>query len=266
MPENTVVNLYENPFWLQLMGDHMRFIQNSLFARETEHAQQADHYITLFDTLLAQSKEYLPEIAQQRFLETAYNSMQQARVFILSILRRQLLGEFCINIAPGYINQMANEAEEYLRILNHAIKNTDSLMHPIHYHLLWLLNCSMNADFINASVDPCERELLRGCHRFMHKFDNLYLKSIEMMGFMRAGLPDFPGLRKLNADVLDDLASFAAFMLELEDKLQNKEILGTLCRLHVNHIYRKSCYYACKLSEVCDVGSTGFDLAQKRRD
>ena len=100
----------------------------------------------------------------------------------------------------------------------------------------------------------------------MHKFDNLYLKSIELMGFLRAGLPEFASLHRLNADVVDEVAAFAAFMLELEDKLENKEILGTLCRLQVNHMYRKSCYYACKLSEVSNLGSTGFDLAQKRRD
>jgi hypothetical protein len=124
----------------------------------------------------------------------------------------------------------------------------------------------MNADSINACLDPSERDLLRGCHRFMHKFDNLYLKSIEIMGFLRTGLPEFPSLVRLNADVVDELAAFAAFMLELEDKLQKKEILGTLCRLQVNHIYRKSCYYACKLSEVSEIGPTGFDLTQKRRD
>jgi hypothetical protein len=265
MPENTSVN-YEDPFWLQILGDHMRFILIALPARETEHAQQAEHYITLFDTLFAQSKEYLPEIAQERFLDTTYNSVQQARMFVLSLLRRQLMGDYVINIAPGFLNQMANETEEYLRILDHAIKGTDSLMHPIHYHLLWLLNCSLSADNINACLDPVERDLLRGCHRFMHKFDNLYLKSIELMGFLRSGLPEFPSLNRLNSDVVDELAAFAAFMLELEDKVVSKEILGTLCRLQVNHIYRKSCYYACKLSEICDLGSTGFDLSQKRRD
>ncbi len=264
MPENT--NKYEDPFWLQILGDHMRFILNALPAREKEHAQQAEHYITLFDTLFAQSGEYLPEIAQERFLETTYNSAQQARMFALGLLRRQLLGEYCINMSPGFLNQMVNETEEYLRILDHASKGTDSLMHPIHYHLLWLLNCSMNADTINACLDPSERDILKGCHRFMHKFDNLYLKSIELMGFLRAGLPEFASLHRLNADVVDEVAAFAAFMLELEDKLENKEILGTLCRLQVNHMYRKSCYYACKLSEVSNLGSTGFDLAQKRRD
>lgn len=265
MPENTA-KTYEDPFWLQILGDHMRFVLSALPGRETEHIQQAEHYITLFDTLFAQSREYLPEIAQERFLDTTYNSVQQVRMFALGLLRRQLLGECCINMAPGFLNQMANEAEEYLRILDHSIKGTNSLMHPIHYHLLWLLNCSISADTLNACLDPCERDILRGCHRFMHKFDNLYLKSIELMGFMRTGLPEFSSLHRLNADVIDELAAYAAFLLDLEDKLQNKEILGTLCRLQVNHIYRKACYYACKLSDLCDLGSTGFDLAQKRRD
>lgn len=266
MVENQLLHTYDNPFWLQILGDQMRFVQNTLLSRETDHAQQAQHFITLFDTLYAQSTDYLPDIALERFLETAYNSAQQARTFTLVVLRRQLCGEACINMAPGFLNQMANESEEYLRILDLAIKNSESRMHPIHYHLLWLLNCSMSADVINACLDPSERDLLRAGHRFMHKFDNMYLKSIELMGFLRTGLPEFPALARLNADVAGELAAFAEFLLALEDSLKNKEILGTLCRLHVNHMQRKACYYACKLSEVSGMQLPAFDIAQKRRE
>lgn len=260
------INTNEHAFWLQLLGDHMRFVQRSLSYSESEYALQAGHYVTLFDTLYAQSVDYLPEIAQKRFWDTAYNAAQQERTFLLSLLRRMLQGDLCINLAPGFLNQMANEAEEYLRILDHIKKNTDSRMHPIHYHLLFLLNCSISADGININIDPLERSLLRVCHRHARKFDNLYLKSIEHMGFLRTGLPDYAGLRRLNKNVLDELASFASFLLELEDSLKSREILGTLCRLYVNHIYRKACYYACRLSDVSDLGETSFDLSQKRRD
>jgi hypothetical protein len=266
MAENQNTSNYDNPFWLQILGDQMRFISCALMPRETNLVQQAEHFITLFDTLYAQSTEYLPEIALERFLDTAYNVTQQARTFCLTILRRQISGDACINLSPGFLNQMANEAEEYLRILDLTMKKRQNLMHPIHYHLLWLANCSVNVDTINSCLDPSERELLRFCHRFMHKFDGLYFKSMEMMGFLRTGLTEFSALYRLNSDVINELVGYAEFLLELENKLENKEILGTISRLSINHMYRKACYYAMKLSEVSGTQPPVFDIMQKRRE
>lgn len=266
MSDNQHASTTDNPFWLQILGDQMRFISNELIPRETDLAEQAEHFITLFDTLYVQSTEYLPDIALERFLDTAYNVTQQSRTFCLAILRRQICGDACINISPGFLNQMANEAEEYLRILDLTIKKRHNLMHPIHYHLLFLINCSINVDTINAYLDPSERDLLRVCHRFMHKFEGLYLKAMEMMGFLRAGLAEFSALYRLNADVLSELVAFSEFLLELEEKLQNKEILGTLSRLKINHIYRKACYYAFKLSEASGTQPPALDIGEKRRE
>lgn len=267
MAENqNASNTYDNSFWLQILGDQMRFILSALMPREPDLAEQAEHFITLFDTLYAQSTEYLPDIALERFLDTAYNVAQQSRTFCLAILRRQICGDACINMAPGFLNQMANEAEEYLRTLDLTIKKRQSLMHPIHYHLLWLQNCSVSADTLNSCLDPSERELVHVCRRFMHKFDGLYLKAMDMMGFLRAGLAEFSALYRLNADVLSELAAFSEFLLGLEKKIQNKEILGTLSRLMANHIYRKTCYYAYKLSEASGTQPLVFDMVQKRRE
>ena len=266
MTENQNICTYDNPFWLQILGDQMRFISGALIPRETDLAEQAEHFITLYDTLYAQSTEHLPDIALERFLDTAYNVTQQGRTFCLAILRRQICGDACINMSPGFLNQMANEAEEFLRTLDLTIKKRQSLMHPIHHHILWLINCSINVDTINACLDPSERDLLRICHRFMHKFDGLYLKAMELMGFLRAGLAEFSALYRLNADVLSELVAFAEFLLGLEEKLKNNEILGTLSRLKVNHMYRKACFYAYKLSEASGTQPPVFDMMQKRRE
>ncbi len=266
MAENQNTSNYDNPFWLQILGDQMRFVSYALMPRETDLTEQAEHFIMLFDTLYAQSTEYLPDVALERFLDTAFNVAQQCRSFCLAILRRQISGESCINLSPGFLNQMANETEEYLRILDLTIKKRQNLMHPIHYHLLFLINCSINADTINAWLDPSERELLRICHRFMRKFEGFYLKAMEMMGFLRAGLSEFSALYRFNADVISELFAFAEFLSGVEDKLQNKEILGTLSRLKINHMYRKTCYYALKLAESSGAQPPVFDMLQKRRE
>ncbi len=249
MTENTKPFSFESQFWLKVMGDHMRFINHALPPREEERAQQSEHFITLFDTLHAQSSEYLPDIAADRFFKTAFDSVQQARAYALSLLRAQISGGCRINISPAYMNQMVSEAEEYLRILSLHEAGGKNNMHPIHHHLLWLMGFSLQADIINANLDATERELVRQCHRFMHKFDSLYLKSIQFMGFLRAGLIEFPALSRMNTEVKEQLRLFADFLMDLERSLENREVLGPLGRLQVNHMYREICYYATQISE-----------------
>jgi len=266
MAENTKPSSFENQFWLQVMGDHMRFIHNALPPREDEFAQQAEHFITLFDTLHAQSAEYLPDIAAKRFFKTAFDSVQQARAFSLSILHRQISSGCPVNAAPAYINQMVSEAEEYLRILSLREAGGKNNMHPVHHHLLWLMGFSLQADIINANLDATERELIRACHRFMHKFDSLYLKSIQLMGFLRTGLMEFPALSRMNTEVKELIRSFAGFLLDLEKSLENREVLGPLGRLQVNHMYREICYYAAQLSESSQTESPACGAAFNREE
>lgn len=46
--------LFEHRFWLQIMGDHGRFIINSLSLREKGDIEKAEKFIIIFDQLLSQ--------------------------------------------------------------------------------------------------------------------------------------------------------------------------------------------------------------------
>lgn len=48
--------LFELNFWLQVLGDHARFIHDSLAPSETQYISQAENFITLFDQLLTISR------------------------------------------------------------------------------------------------------------------------------------------------------------------------------------------------------------------
>ena len=50
------VSLFEDRFWLQILGDHSRFIFTSLSPDETEAVNQAQNFIMTFDSLLQQSR------------------------------------------------------------------------------------------------------------------------------------------------------------------------------------------------------------------
>lgn len=52
--------LFEHRFWLQILGDHARFIFNGLSSKEAEDVQKANRFIQWFDGLLAQSQVWDP--------------------------------------------------------------------------------------------------------------------------------------------------------------------------------------------------------------
>ncbi|RKJ59405.1 DUF2935 domain-containing protein, partial [Butyricicoccus sp. 1XD8-22] len=46
--------VYEHRFWLQVLGDHSRFIHDSLYPSEKSDIEKATFFIQHFDKLLAQ--------------------------------------------------------------------------------------------------------------------------------------------------------------------------------------------------------------------
>lgn len=45
------MTLFEHQFWLQVLGDHSRFILNALSPKEVPLVQQTNRFINLFDNL-----------------------------------------------------------------------------------------------------------------------------------------------------------------------------------------------------------------------
>ena len=109
--------LFEHHFWLQILGDHSRFILGALAEEEKQNIQKAKSFIHLFDKLLEQSRMELGEVEIASLNNSAYNAACQIRTFKLDILEEQLAGKIKINIPPTFINHMVNEVEEYIFIL-----------------------------------------------------------------------------------------------------------------------------------------------------
>ncbi|QQE75753.1 DUF2935 domain-containing protein [Brevibacillus composti] len=51
--------LFEHRFWLQILGDHARFIHQSLAPKESREIELANDFIQSFDRLLAESRRNL---------------------------------------------------------------------------------------------------------------------------------------------------------------------------------------------------------------
>jgi hypothetical protein len=48
---------FEHLFWLQILGDHSRFILDALSPRETVEIQKAERFIIIFDGLLDEARD-----------------------------------------------------------------------------------------------------------------------------------------------------------------------------------------------------------------
>lgn len=256
--------LFEHRFWLQILGDHSRFIYSSLANDEEGEIMRAQRFISIFDDLLEQAREPLSGVKLMELTREASVRAQEIRVFKLHLLKRHLTGKLTIHLSPTFFNHMLNELEEYMRILNCLMARQVPTVHPVHLHLLWLLDGSGHAASIEGDLDEVEKQLKEKSSAFKKDFEGLYLKSIEMAGYMRTGLKRFPALDFLNCQADCRMKDFMEFLKELFDLVSGKEALGTLMPIVPDHMFREECYYLTKLAEVSEVKRPDCDPAKPR--
>nr|WP_274655147.1 DUF2935 domain-containing protein [Paenibacillus humicola] len=257
--------LFEHRFWLQILGDHARFIRDALAPKETGDIRTASELVQTFDSLLAESRS--PE-AESRLAElnlAAYQAATDLRNFKLNLLERMLLGKVTIGLTPTFVNHMVNELEEYCRIL-HALLAGQPVpqFSPLHYDLLWLQDAFGHAGAIHMDLDRVERMLLEKSRHFEKHFQALYLKAVEMAGYMRTQLADYPAFRRFHADIDLEMNLFRKFLAELLEMELGAEVLDRISPLMPDHMGREECYYLTKLARLGLVPSPGCDPAKPR--
>lgn len=254
--------MYEHRFWLSVLRDHARFIHSSLAHNERAIAQKANFFIQSSNSLIDQSKLPLREADILNLTQQAYNFANDIREFKLQILSRHLMEKIDIDLPPTFINHMINEVEEYIRILQCIMTNQLLQCHPVHHHLLWLLDGVGHADTIACSLDPVEQKLIKESKEFSKTFKDFYLKAVEMSGYIRTCITKFPALRRFNSQVEHEMILFMKFLKELEKLDVNKKALGTLMPLMLDHMFREECYYLTKLSQVSEINKPNCDATQ----
>ena len=116
------VAVYEHQFWLQILGDHGRFIFGALSPDEKEKIEMANNFIQIFDELLEQSRIELNEEQIYELTKMAFAYTEELRNFKLELIRAHLVGNIKIDLPPAFINHMVNEIEEYMRILRSLLE------------------------------------------------------------------------------------------------------------------------------------------------
>ncbi len=237
---------FEHGFWLQILGDHARFIHDSLAPSEKQSIEMANYFIQTFDRLLGR-------IETTDLVHLSVRATQEAkkiREFKLEILRKQLQGEIKIHFPPTFVNHMVNEVEEYLRVLEYLQKGEiPPVFHELHHHLVWLLDANGHAGAIDSNLDQVEKKLKETSRGYFKQFQDFYLKAVEMTGYLRSNLTEFSALSKFNSDISLEMILFMNFLRELEELGLSNQALGTFAPLMADHMGREECYYLIKVAE-----------------
>lgn len=242
------MTLMEHRFWLQIMGDHARFLFFSLAPNEVEFLQRSQDFIAGYDQLLdlvdkASNSEELAPISEQ-----ALQLNRQFRDFLLLLLTLTLSTGIRIKLTSSFINDMLNELEEFSLVLHSFNSNNSDLYHPLHYHLVWLKDAVGHAATVSANLDLVEKDYIDKCNYYELQFTDLYLKASMMNGYLRTQLNNFPSLGRLNKQVEIIISSFKDFLEDLREKRINSQTLGSLSPLMADHMAREGYYYLWKLS------------------
>jgi hypothetical protein len=259
--------LFEHRFWLQILGDHARFIFNALSPKENEEIERANCFIQVFDQLLYQSRKNLSDTEINSLNQKANQYAQEIRAFKLHLIKQHLLGEITIALPPTFINHMVNEVEEYLCTLGYLLNGQiPPKQTAVHYHLVWLQDAAGHAAGITAELDMVEKKLMTTSRAFTNDFEDFYIKAVEMAGYMRTHLSDFPALKRFNKEVEWEMILFKKFLQELEELELDAKALGTFSPLMADHMAREECYYLLKLSEVSEVEQPACDPTKPRTE
>lgn len=245
--------LFEHLFWLQILGDHSRFLFNNLSPKETPEVSTARAFMQSFDELLMQARGVNSDGQLDLLTQEAFRQASALREFKLHLLRRLLAGQIGFHFSPTFINHMLNEIEEYLRILLCVQHRTLPIMPATHHDLLWLSDAVGHATAIANGLDETEAPLIQKSEAFNKRFQELYSKAKEISGYFRTGLADFPALGRFNNEVSDKMSEFMDFLCVIKDLIMKKEVLTSLPELIPDHMLREECYFLCKLAEVAEI-------------
>lgn len=252
---------FEHCFWLQILGDHSRFIYEALAPVQEEEIEKASIFIRVFDTLLDQAKSIDPmQLAAKAEVEVI-----KIREFKLELLRKHLSGKIKIHLSPTFFNHMINELEEYLRILKHLkTGQVPPVYHELHHHLVWLLDAAGHSEAISSNLDGVEKRLREKSDSFTMHFEDFYLKAVEMAGYLRTNVTTFPALVKFNSDTQLEIKLFQRFLQEIEELRLSNQALGTFAPLMADHMLREECYYLMQLSKSANLDTPNCDPAKPR--
>jgi hypothetical protein len=235
-------------FWLQVMGDHARFIKNSLNPDETNFIMVAGNFIDVFDRLLEKSRQ--TSTIKGQLVNESYQTTLSLRDCKRELLAARLKNTAVTSLSPTFYNHMLNELEDFLRVLAESESEGAGSEGILGRHLLWSLDAAGHAAIIGSDLDKTEYPLIARAQQFEQSFDRLYIKAVELTGFFRSLTPSAePALAAYNVIMTEEMKGFMIFLESLRQGITQAKVLGRLIALVADHMFREECYYLSKIAE-----------------
>lgn len=257
--------IFEHQFWLQILGDHSRFLYNTLSPGEKNDIETAGQFIRIFDQLLEQSRQLVDTSQLMELSKLAHQYSLNLRTFKLDLLERRLLGKVAIGLIPTFLNHMVNELEEYIRILDELIQGKPvPRYHAFHHDLLWLPDAAGHAASIAMDLDVVEQRLIKQSDAFEQHFNEFFLKAVELTGYLRTLNKQYPSIVQFHKDVNLEMIIFMKFLTEIEEMGLSERLLSRLNPLVPDHMFREECYYLMKLAQSGEITPPDCNPAKPR--
>lgn len=248
MSQNNNYATKELWFWLQIMGDHARFIKGSLSPDQGNMVMIAVNFIETYDRLLEKARQ------SSTMKEPIFSEITQITLSLRDF-KRELLAERLKNTAvtaltPTYYNHMLNELEDFLKVVTDIKVGRQSTGGILGQHLLWSLDAAGHAASLGSDFDKVEYQLREGARKFEQSFDRFYIKAVELTGLFRSCPPAAePVLAAYNGEMTNQMKAFMVYLEDLQKGLLQQRVLGRLVPLIPDHMYREECYYLSKIAE-----------------
>lgn len=241
---------FELGFWLQIMGDHARFIKASLMPGDNNLVMITNNFIQLFDKMLAKVRQGSELVPGGDLVGEITAGVISFREFKRELLSYRLRNLPVTSLTPTFYNHMLNELEQFLAVLSTGSSEGAAKDNILGEHLLWSLDAAGHAAALAGDLDKVEYRLRAEAELFLSRFDGLYLKVVELAGYYRSNPPTVQlVLKAFNLEMVKVMQDFMGYLEELKEEILKGKVLSRLSPLIPDHMYREECYYLHKVAQ-----------------
>lgn len=226
----------EHRFWLGIMGEHVRFLTESLGTGEQHWREQAAGFAAVFHSLQnrLETLDSLPEPSTASapgwvvFAKNAYSATAGYYKLEGKLQALRLADEVQLELTPQFLNSTLTESQEYLRLLQYYVQGADPPVLPLWDLMeLWLPDQLNHGELLEkrlkAKQEPLPlstASLLQELQVITDRFRSYLIRNRLVQGFLRFTPPDFPEQLQLaaeTAETVHDLYRLVQRVLVLDD-------------------------------------------------
>lgn len=236
-------------FWLEIMGDHARFIKDGIKPGNPNTVLIAENFINLFDRLLQKASTG----TEPAFINEVLATTMSFREFKRELLGQSLRKMPVTGLSPTFYNHMLNEVENFLKVLYQLQSGSMVCYNVLSQHLVWVLDAAGHAAIVLSDLDKVEYLYREEAKAFENSFDKLYLKAVEIAGYYQSDTEAVqPILQGYNRQIRNLINDFLEYLEELKAGTLALEVVGALAALVPDHMLREGRYYLKQLSRYSD--------------